>query len=418
MRKLLTMLFIFLVLTSRFAYAQETTSEFCQAQGTEIITPGGTPILIQGTNLGNWLLPEGYMWKLETTTAHWQIEQLIKQMVGPAAAHDFWQQWYDNYITQADIRYLKEIGCNTVRVPFNYKLLTPEDYPGVWVGPGFEMLDRVIGWCKAESLYVILDMHAAPCGQTGTNIDDSYGHPWLFEDETCQDRIVDVWRKIAERYADETIIMGYDLINEPIPHFEGYERFHDKLEPLYKRITAAVREVDQNHIVFLGGAVWNTNFRVFGPPFDDNLGYTFHKYWMDPVQGEIQEYVDFRDKHQVPVFMGESGENSDEWVQAFRELLEKNDIGWTFWPYKKMDATSSPRTFDRPPYWDEVIQFADSLNVRPEKLKELRPPFAHSQAALDGLLENIKFENSRENVGYVNALGLQPVSEAKKTDQE
>lgn len=381
---------------------------FVRADGPEIVTADGQPFLIRGTNLGNWLLPEGYMWKLKKTTAHWQIQQLIKQLVGPARAHQFWQGWYDNYITPADIKYLKQIGCNTLRVPFNYKLLTPEDYPEVWIGPGFEKLDRVIDWCEAEGIYVILDMHAAPCGQTGTNIDDSYGHPWLFEDPECQARTVEIWRKIAERYEDRTIILGYDLINEPIPHFDGYEVYHDQLEPLYKRIVKAIREVDQNHMILLGGAVWNTNFKVFGKPFDDNLAYTFHKYWMDPVPGEIQAYVDFRDKYNVPIMMGESGENDDEWIDQFRTLLEKNNIGWTFWPYKKMDSTRSPRQFARPEYWDEVIAFAANLNLDPTEMKEHRPPIAHSQKALDQLLERIKFENSTENPGYVAALGLTP----------
>ncbi|HAF21421.1 MAG TPA: glycosyl hydrolase family 5, partial [Blastocatellia bacterium] len=95
-----------------------------------------------------------------------------------------------------------------------------------------------------------------------------------------------------------------------------------------------IREVDRNHIIFLGGAQWDTNFKVFGTPFDDKVAYTFHKYWMDVNQQAIQEYLDFRDKHNVPVWMGESGENTDEWIGSFRTLLELNNIGWCFWPYK------------------------------------------------------------------------------------
>jgi len=42
-------------------------------------------------------------------------------------------------------------------------------------------MDKVIQWCKQEGLYVLLDMHCAPGGQTGDNIDDSWGYPFLFE---------------------------------------------------------------------------------------------------------------------------------------------------------------------------------------------------------------------------------------------
>jgi endoglucanase len=201
-------------------------------------------------------------------------------------------------------------------------------------------------------------------------------------------------------------VLGYDLLNEPIPPFEGYEQYNPLLEPLYRRLADAVREVDPNHVLFLGGAQWDTNFRVFGAPFAGNLAYTFHKYWMEPVQGAIQEYLDFREQYSVPIWMGESGENKDEWIAAFRQLLEDHGIGWCFWPYKRMDATSCVRTFDPPPYWDEIVAYGQARPLDPVHFKELRPPLAHSRAALAGLLENIRFEQTRENGGYVAALGL------------
>jgi len=39
--------------------------------------------------------------------------------------------------------------------------------------------------------------------------------------------------------------------------------------------------------------------------------------------------------------MSESGENTDEWITQYRELLDKNRIDWAFWPYKKMDSPRS-----------------------------------------------------------------------------
>ncbi|MGH7456174.1 MAG: cellulase family glycosylhydrolase, partial [bacterium] len=173
---------------------QPPSQNFVRVEGKQIVTPDGKPILLRGINLGNWLLPEGYMFKLEVATAHWQIQQVIKELVGPAEAVAFWQQYYNNYIMREDVRYIKQLGMNSIRVPFNYKLLTPEDYPEIWLARGFALLDSANTWSKQEWLYVILDMHAAPCGQTGTNIDDSAGHPWLFESAECQNRTVNIWR--------------------------------------------------------------------------------------------------------------------------------------------------------------------------------------------------------------------------------
>lgn len=119
-------------------------------------------------------------------------------------------------------------------------------------------------------------MHCAPGGQTGDNIDDSFGYPFLFESPASQLQTIKIWRKLAEIYKDEPIVIGYDLLNEPIAHYFDKDKLNLTLEPLYKRITESIREVDKNHIIFLGGAQWNTNFEPFGPPFDDKLVYISH----------------------------------------------------------------------------------------------------------------------------------------------
>jgi hypothetical protein len=105
--------------------------------------------------------------------------------------------------------------------------------------------------------------------------------------------------------------------------------------------------------------------------------------------------------------MSESGENTDEWIAAYRQLLEKNDIGWCFWPYKKMDATSCIRSFKRPSYWDEIAAFAKVCWLDPEAIKKPRPPFEHSRTALAELMANVRFQNNSINDGYIAALGLQ-----------
>jgi hypothetical protein len=159
--------------------------------------------------------------------------------------------------------------------------------------------------------------------------------------------------------------------------------------------------------VILGGAQWDTNFTVFGPPFDKNMMYTFHKYWMKPEQKEIQSYIDFRDKYNVPIWMGESGENTDEWISQFRKLLDDNEISWTFWPYKKMQATSAPVTFARPVHWDEIVAYAAQHFGMgdTEKAVAARPSLEDSRAAFQDLLVKIRFENATVNESYLKALG-------------
>ena len=117
--------------------------------------------------------------------------------------------------------------------------------------------------------------------------------------------------------------LGYDLLNEPIPHFPQLKKYNSQLEPLYRRITKAIREVDPDHLIFIGGAQWDSNFQVFGPPFDSKLVYQFHKYWTAPSQDVIQEYLDFRGRYDVPIWLGESGENTDQWIADFVHTLPK-----------------------------------------------------------------------------------------------
>lgn len=392
--------FLLLLVTCLTAGAQ---TRFVHTDGKNIVSPEGKPLLLRGTNLGNWFEPEGYMFDFKGgPQSPREIEAFFNELVGPVDAARFWHQYREQYITRSDIQFLKKAGFNSVRIPLHYKFFLPGN------NEGFEILDRVVGWARQAGIYVILDMHCAPGGQTGTNIDDSWGYPWLYESPADQQLTVEVWKRIAEHYRDNPTILGYDLLNEPIPHYPRLQKYNPDLEPIYRKIAAGIREVDPNHALILGGAQWDTNFKVFGPPFDKNVIYELHKYWMPPTQASIQEYLDFRDKYNVPIWCGETGENTDAWIAQFVKVLEKNNVGWAFWPYKKMDQTSAVVSFAKPAHWDAVIALAQmpSGTGNAEKRIAARPSIADSREALSSLLTNIRFENCRINRGYIEALGL------------
>jgi endoglucanase len=397
---------IMLLLNLAASSSSHGQSRFVTTRGKDLVATDGKPLLLKGINLGNWLLPEGYMFKFKTANSPRLIQTVINELVGEDEGQRFWKTYHQNYITLEDIRFIKQSGFNSVRVPFNYRLFVSDATPTKLEGEGYRLLDDVVAWCRKENLYVILDMHAAPGGQTGDNIDDSWGYPFLFESAESQDLIVNIWRKIATRYRNEPTVIGFDLLNEPIAHYFDAANLNPKLEPLYRKIVAGLREVNRNQLIFLGGAQWDTDFKVFGPPFDAKLVYTFHKYWMEVNKGAIQDYLDFRDKYNVPVWMGESGENTDEWISSFRTLLEANKIGWCFWPYKRLEATSCVVSINSPAEWNTIVSFAEGPRTTFEEVRKHRPPKEAVQKALSDYLERIRFANCRINQGYLKALGL------------
>jgi aryl-phospho-beta-D-glucosidase BglC (GH1 family) len=402
---------VYLLLFTVFISAHITAQQFFSTRGKNIIGLDGKPFFPKGTNLGNWLVPEGYMFKFNDASSPRLINQTLSELIGPDAVKEFWKKFLDVYITAEDIHYLKSIGMNSIRIPFNYRLFTREDYMGDDDPErGFRYLDLLVGWCRNEKLYLILDMHCAPGGQTGDNIDDSYGYPFLFEDEAARKLCTAIWKKIANRYKNESVIIGYDLLNEPIAHYFDKEKLNPLLEPFYKQVTSAIRAVDKNHIIFLGGAQWNSNFQPFGSPFDTKLVYTFHKYWTAPTREVIQDYIDFSDKHKVPIYCGETGENDDAWVEVFRKTLDSNNIGWHFWPYKKLDNTRGIVSFGKPPQYDSVIAYANKPKNNFESIRKSRPSnMEEIKKALAGFLDNCRFKNCVQNTGYIKALGFIPV---------
>jgi len=381
---------------------------FMRVQGPDIIAPDGSRFFIKGTNLGNWLNPEGYMFGFSKTNSVRMINDMFCEMVGPDFTADFWKMFKDNYVTRADIEFIASTGANTIRVPFHYKLFTDEDYMGlVSAQDGFKRLDDVIGWCREFGIYVILDMHDAPGGQTGDNIDDSYGYPWLFESEKSQQLFCDIWKKIAQYYRNEPVILGYDLINEPIaPYFENIDELNARLEPLHKRVTAVIREVDPNHIIMFGAPQWNGNFKPFSDSvFDDNIMYTCHRYGGDASVDAIRNFIEFRDRVNLPMYMGEIGHNTDEWQENFCKAMEESNIGYTFWPYKKLH-NSCMVGIRAPQDWNLVRDFSEADRTTFFEVRAARPDQTTARQAMLEFIENCRFENCCPQEGYIRSLRL------------
>jgi endoglucanase len=339
---------------------------FLRAHDARLVDGQGNPVLLRGVGLGNWLLPEGYMWKFEPPgpQSPREIEALLVDLVGPERAAQFWTGFQRHFITDADLAHIAAEGLNHVRLPINSRSLLTDS--GDLRPDGFAPIDWLIDRCRAHGLWVVLDLHAAPGGQTGTNIDDSpRGLPELFMERRYQEQTVRLWQALARRYRDQPAVAGYDLLNEPLPS-DYQHRYADDLVSLYGELTAAIRAVDPEHLIIYEGTHWASNWDIFTEVWDPQSVLQFHRYWSPPDRPGIQTFLDVRERLGLPIYMGEGGENNLDWLQTAFQLYEDEEISWNFWPWKKMETLTSPCSVTAPTGWTEIVQYATGQAPRPD----------------------------------------------------
>lgn len=379
---------------------------FLRAEGKKIVNENGENVILRGIGTGNWMLMEGYMMKTEGVagTQH-EFEQKLTETIGEEKTKEFFNTWLENHFTKTDVDSMKAWGFNSVRVAMHYKWFTPpieeEIIPGniTWIFKGFQMIDKLLSWCKANEMYLILDLHAAPGGQ-GKNADISDydpSKPSLWESDLNKDKTVALWRKIAERYASEQWIGGYDILNETNWTFP--EGNNSQMRELFGRITDAIREVDRKHIIFIEGNSFANDHSGLTPPWDDNLVYSFHKYWSGTTDGDLDWIKQLRDEHNVPLWMGESGENSNTWFTDFITTCENNNIGWSWWPVKK-NSINNVLNVPLNKEYENLIKYWRGQASKPSE-------YAANQAILKWA-ENHKIENCIVQYDVIDAMIRQP----------
>jgi len=374
---------------------------FLRVEGKQIVNEKGENVLLRGIGLGGWMLQEPYMLQLSKVAGtQTEIKSRISELIGQKNCEEFYKSYLNNMITEKDIDSLKKWGFNSVRLPMHYNLFTlPVDKEPVagqntWLETGFKLTDNLLSWCKKNKIYLILDLHAAPGGQGNDRpiADVDTLKPNLWNSEENQKKTIALWRRLSVRYKNEEWIGGYDLINETNYKLEGNE----SLKKLFLAITQKIREVDNKHIIFIEGNQFANDYTGLTPPWDNNMVYSFHKYWNATTVETIQKYLDIREKYNVPFWMGESGENTNEWFRAVINLLETNNLGWSWWTVKKIGSERSLMTISKPAGYQKVIDYWSGKGVKPA-VEEAKTSFMQ-------LAENVKIEKCKVNYAVINAL--------------
>jgi len=396
---------------------------FLKAMDKQMVNEKGENVLLRGIGLGGWMLQEGYMLGLSN---NWQQQNQIRKhiaaLIGEDRAQEFYDVWLANHTRKIDIDSLSAWGFNSVRLPMHYNLYTlpvekePVAGQQTWLDKGFAMTDSLLSWCKANKMYLILDLHAAPGGQgNDLNIADrDPSTPSLWDSEANQQKTIALWRKLAAHYANEPWIGGYDIINEPNWGFQDTandkhglkEKGNAPLRKLMIDITQAIREVDKNHIIIIEGNGWGNNYNGILPAWDKNMVMSFHKYWNYNDQASISHILKFRDENNIPVWLGETGENSNTWFTEAIRLFEKNNIGWSWWPLKKI-GFNNPLQVRTNHNYENLLAYWNGKKENPPKESDV----------YSGLLElatYTKFETNIIHRDVIDAMIRQPFSNTAK----
>ena len=392
------------------AKVASAASGFVQASGTTLVVNGSvfTP---RGVNLGNWFVLEPYM--IGGGSSNEQVRQAFVTLAGSSANYQTWRAAYlSNYVTQADVQRLKAAGFNTVRVPLDWRdclnskgnaLLTgtyPATLPsGAPVALAY--LDNLLNWCTSAGMYVLLDMHVTPSTVDGDN--EIYVSS-TSQVSTTLNAVKTAWSTLAQRYRNATNLLGYDLLNEP----PGY--INDDYRPTYQQIQSAIRQYDTNHLLVVESNVYAdlgdtiNGDGYLGTPIDANMAVSIHSYGdtdLPPLSIDADYPTDANDyngrayyaweyanKENVPVLIGETGENNNNWINGIVHLWSVGKVGAAsapitagvlYWTYKKPgDSVRAVVSVPFTPGWSAIENYLNNGGTVPANALSL----LNSQATL------------------------------------
>lgn len=341
------------------APADEPVFSFMKARGTDIVDQQDQPVFLRGISFGNRV---------------WVNDRIPNQ-----------------HHSEEDFQRVADLGMDLVRFYINYQTLESDANPYVYLEDGWQWLDQNIEWARAAGVYLILNMHVPQGGF------QSQGRGWdLWQQPELQKRLVAMWRAIAERYRNEPVVFGYDLVNEP-----GVPKDKRQWQQLAQRLVDTIREVDSHHPVIVErvnsiNRKWeNDRDMNFVKVTGDNIVYTFHTYdpyyythqripWDDSMKNRdggqwpnkkqhhtkadmaqsLENFLTWGKRNNVPLYLGEWGvykANFDadrgglNYIRDMLELIDQYKITNTFHVYHEEsfglyrgDGKLDPHNLNRP----------------------------------------------------------------------
>jgi len=352
--------------------------QFLKTQGRDIVNEKGESIFLRGTCIGGWMNLEdfinGYPGTATTLKGH------MRKTIGNELSDYFFEKMADMFLQESDIAHIASLGSNVVRLPLNYRDFEDDDEPFVYKMEAFNRLDRALQWCEKYNVYAILDMHAAAGWQNNHwHSDNERGACMLWRHPHFQERLTELWKLIAEKYVNNPVVAGYEILNEPnsgcpngehpFDFYGNYKPDWERMNKVYRKVVKEIRKIDKTHMIFLEGDNYARYFAGLDAPFDDNVVYSSHNYvapgfgpgeypgYYNSPDGTIywdmnrqrlelmkHEGMKYSMKYNVPLLIGEFGSqyNGPAEDVAYRLASMKDQLAvykeqglhWTSWTYK------------------------------------------------------------------------------------
>lgn len=364
-------------------------------KGKNLVTPAGKAVALRGINLGGWLVEEIWMTPFlnarekggkEEVRDHVSLWKVIEGRLSKAAMLRVRDVYRANWITDADFGRVKAAGFNHVRLPFLVSLL---DEPN-----GMQVLKNAVATAKKHGLYVVLDMHGAPGGQSTEHHTGESDRNRLWFDVQNITAMEKAWTKLGKAFADEPAVAIYDLMNEPMGAPNPA-----MLHLVYDRVIRAVRKVAPKKVVLV-----DDGYKGFETTPHPNLaqwtnvGFSLHFYHFDAkasadhaksLAGRMPKLVELQGYRNAPVYAGEFNVEPFGTPEATKGLIEQFDKAgwsWAMWTYKTM-AVGGPMG-----QWGLY-----SLAGKPDAID----PFHDTEAQMIAKCKKVRTENMRSAPGLL-----------------
>jgi hypothetical protein len=326
--------------------------------GSNLVDGNGTTVRLRGVAVGGWLNMENFITGYSANES--LMRSTVREVLGAERYELFFERLLTAFFDEPDAKFLADNGMNCVRLPVNYRHFEDDSRPFEFNRDGFRHLDRAVDACARHGIYSVIDLHALPGAQNHHWHSDNPTHrPAFWDHPHFQDRVVAMWEVIADHYRDNPWVAGYNPINEPADESRAV------VGPFYRRLVEAIRVVDGDHILFLDGNTYSTEFDVFEQAWENTVyvchdyaaaglggggdypGLTDGRYYdQTALEAKYRERTEYSRRTGTPVWVGEFGPiyTGDPRLDAMRrqilndqlDIYRRDDAGWSIWMYKDL----------------------------------------------------------------------------------